>query len=346
MEVNYILGIGRSGTTLLTSILNCSDEIHTVPENYFASFFYSSWRNRKHFEEADLIMLGQFNDAFNRLQPYKGYTYKNNEMTTLIKSGFKGSYLDLCKRIYLLWAHQVMVKKTPRIILDKNPSNTLYANQLLGMNPEAKFILITRDYRANILSRLESIHIRPPSIVYNAVRWNYFMSTAYKFQLKHSKKILVVRYEDLVENPQVEVDRVCDFLNIQSFNVDVARENERRAYEVQSDSPDRIKKKYGDLSQPISKDRVNAWKTGLTNHQIGICDFICASQGRKWGYESLFLRKLSFSEKVIYWRARLRVGFELTKDRVAFYLPIGLKVSRFNKFVHKIEKRRNAGEKL
>jgi hypothetical protein len=342
MEVNYILGIGRSGTTLLTSILNCSEEVHTVPENYFSSFFYASWHNRTNYRKADLKPLQQFNEAFGRLQPYKGYAYKSSEMTALVESGYKGSYLDLCKRIYLLWEHCILVKKEPRMVLDKNPSNTLYVAQLLRMNPDAKFILITRDYRANILSRLESVHIRPPSIFYNAVRWNYFMRAALRIQKEHRDKVLVIRYEDLVENSQLQVDRMCDFLKIKSFNVDRARENERKAYEIQSDSPNRIKKKYGDLSNPITKDRVNAWKTGLSIDQIEICDSICSRMGRNWGYEPLFSKKLSSLETIMYRITQLRVGFEFLKDRIVFWLPIRIKVSRFEKFVQKVEHQRHA----
>jgi hypothetical protein len=109
-EVNYIIGIGRSGTTLLTSVLGNHPEIKTIPENYFVTFFYNSFKNKTYFKPSELLLIHEFNLLFNKLQPYIGYDYTLNKENDFLQQPFIGSYFELCKQFYtnqiILLMHQ------------------------------------------------------------------------------------------------------------------------------------------------------------------------------------------------------------------------------------------------
>ena len=59
-DIIFIIGVGRSGTTLLQSMLHSHSEIHFSPETHFVKRFLNpeihhkkySWENRAKFERA------------------------------------------------------------------------------------------------------------------------------------------------------------------------------------------------------------------------------------------------------------------------------------------------------
>ena len=77
---HHIIGIGRSGTTLLQSLLNAHPDIWAGPEDYFIPFFYHAWKNKTEFTPQDLQRLDAFHKAFGSLQPYVGFTYDSDAL--------------------------------------------------------------------------------------------------------------------------------------------------------------------------------------------------------------------------------------------------------------------------
>jgi hypothetical protein len=345
-QVNYIIGIGRSGTSLLVSLLGSQPNIQTIPENYFSMFFAHYYAKKTTFSVQDVRLINSFNEKFNILQPYIGFSYLLEEK--LLKNGFNGDYLSLCKLIYSSFHHNTMNRFDPAVIIDKNPSNTLFLKTLKTINREGKYILMMRDYRANMLSRKESIHLLSPNIVYNAIRWNYFTKKALRFQRKNQDNVLVVKYEDLVTNPSIELQRILIFFGLNE-SVDLAnRTQESQIYkEFQNHaalaSNDRIIKKYGDLAQPIFTSRLDVWKERLSKKEIALCELYCSKLGREFGYTPEFPKSSFFA--TIFYHLRyaplyIKVRFTFLKDAVFYYLPIKFKVARFAQYVNRVDELR------
>jgi hypothetical protein len=345
-QVNYIIGIGRSGTSLLVSLLGSQASIHTLPENYFSVFFAHYFKNKTSFSNQDVSLIHTFNQHFNLLQPYIGFSYKLDEK--LLKNGFEGNYLELCKRIYRSFEHSTLNKSNPSIIVDKNPSNTLFLNTLKETNKQGKYILMVRDYRANMLSRKESIHLLSPNVVYNAIRWNYFTKKALRFQRKNQDSVLVVKYEDLVAQPSVELQRVLAFFGLHESNELGDRTVESQSYkEFQKHAGfaanERIAKKYGDLAQPIFTSRLDAWKEGLSEREIELCDLYCGKLGQTFGYTPVFENPslvLKILTHLRYTPLYIKIRITFFKDAFFYYLPIQFKVNRFTQYVKKVNELR------
>lgn len=347
-QINYIIGIGRSGTSLLMSLLGSHPELHAPPENYFSVFFANAFANKTSFSPQEIQLIHRFNKAFGKLQPYVGFEYAlPNEAIT---NGFKGSYLELCNEIYNSFQHAVLPKKENPIIIDKNPVNTLFLEHLLSINPTAKYVLMIRDYRANILSRKESIHLLSPRVAFNAIRWNYFTKRALQWKKKFPEQVLVVRYEDLVHESDAILKQVFDFLGVPPLFSEELRQLERSGYEhykndVAVEQSERARKKYEDLAQPIFMNRIDKWKTGLTETEIEISEAFCNEIGTVFDYRSQSnqkkIKNYLIRLKHLPLNVKIRVNF--IKDALFYYLPISYKVNRFEKYVAKIElKRKNA----
>ena len=94
----------------------------------------------------------------------------------------------------------------------------------------AKFISIIRDVRGAIASHVklvDAIHTNPLyqykkdvsmlALSMSFARcWRKHVAFSYHYQMSKLLKdrILIIKYEDLVSNPQIETRRMCDFLNI------------------------------------------------------------------------------------------------------------------------------------
>jgi hypothetical protein len=330
------------------SLLGSHPELHAPPENYFSVFFANAFANKTSFSPQEIQLIHRFNKAFGKLQPYVGFEYAlPNEAIT---NGFKGSYLELCNEIYNSFQHAVLPKKENPIIIDKNPVNTLFLSELASINSSAKYILMIRDYRANILSRKESIHLLSPRVAFNAIRWNYFTKRALQWKKQFPEQVLVVRYEDLVHESDAILKQVFDFLGVPPLFSEELRQLERSGYEhykndVAVEQSERARKKYEDLAQPIFTNRIDKWKTGLTETEIEISEAFCNEIGTVFNYRSQSnqkkIKNYLIRLKHLPLNVKIRVNF--IKDALFYYLPISYKVNRFEKYVAKIElKRKNA----
>lgn len=352
VKTNYIIGIGRSGTSLLMSLLGAHPNIHATPENYFSIFFSHAFQNKTVFSPQDIRLIHRFNIAFGKLQPYVAFEYSLSDASDLLKNGFKGTYRELCNEIYFSFKHTTLQNVAVNSIIDKNPSNTLFTANLLKFNPDAKFILMVRDYRANMLSRKESMHLFTADIAFNSFRWKYFTKKALRLKERFLDKVLLVRYEDVVYSTDETLLTIFSFLGVETINSDDLRARERASYlDFENDeklkSSDRIQKKYGDLAKPIFKNRTDKWKESLTQAEIQVTESICGKTGEKVGYQATnkisILSILVFKVKNIF--KSLKVNLIFQKDYLFYYLPIEIKLKRFEAFVEKVEFKRLAANK-
>ena len=337
-EIAYIVGIGRSGTTLLKSLLNQHHKVFAGPENYFVRFFYPNWKNKTKFTPTDIKLIQKFNSSFHELQPPIGFEpqdFKNTEVD---------DFYSFCAENYLLYNNSAANGKEISLIIDKNPINSTFIKEILSFNHSAKFIFMMRDYRANFLSLKESVDISAYNISYNAIRWRYFTNKILKEKEKYPSKFHFVKYEDLVQQPQETINQILNFLNLNPFELSKETTQEQKAYEkaVSEINHERIEKKYSDLAQGIFKHRLEQWKTQLTQEEIEVADYICQPIGKKFAYPSS--SSITNSKKL---KIKLRVGFytiiyalERFKNQIFHLLPISFKVDYFERYVKQIKAKR------
>lgn len=337
-EIAYIVGIGRSGTSLLQSLLNQHPNVFAGPENYFVRFFHPNWKNKTEFNVQDIKLINQFNLAFNELQPPIGFEPKSFEGMSA------NNFHSFCGENYLQYNNAEAKKKEIKLIIDKNPINSTYIKEILSFNPSAKFIFMLRDYRANFLSRKESVHFNSSNIYYNALRWCFFTNRIIKEQIKNPKQFHIVKYEDLVRQPQETFNQILSFLNLDHCEIAKEMTQEQHAYKaaVSEIKQERIEKKYSDLAQGIFTHRLEQWKTNLTQNEIEIADYICNPIGKQFAYTSSFsiasTQKLNTTLSISLYSIIYTV--ERFKNKIFHVLPIKFKVKYFVRYVNQIKAKR------
>ncbi len=103
-------------------------------------------------------------------------------------------------------------------------------------------------------------------------------------QKDHPKKVLQIRYEDLVTSPKKTLIEICDFLGI-SYQEGMDRN---------VDSFDkRIPEHHKSLQKNLTSENLGLWKTELTKKQQLVCESLAGEYGKQFGYE-LFHEKKHF----------------------------------------------------
>src|SRR6187402_3486265 len=122
---NFIVGIGRSGTTLLMSMLNAHPAIQATPEVNFFVFFYNSWKNKKSFSEKDFETVEAYVGLFKRRKHASGFDWSMDLFKDNIRKSEKINFPIIYQCFYRAFIYAETVKNITHNF-DKNPINTLF----------------------------------------------------------------------------------------------------------------------------------------------------------------------------------------------------------------------------
>ena len=325
-------------------MLNAQPEVWAGPENYFIPFFYHAWKNKTEFNQVDLALAARFHKAFGILQPYVGFSF--DEAFFLSNIEIK-SYEELIIQTYRSFVDQLAPTKDVVHFINKNPLHSYHLDALHSISLDTKFIWMMRDYRANVNSRKNSVHLKSTSAYYNSLRWIQFEQRIASFQKQHPNRVFIVRYEDLVQAPDQTLAKVCDFLEIP---VKIRTQEALAPYQAlfqhevktQYEQANRMKKRFGDLSKPIHTAAVEAWKSGLTTQELEVCEVIAGRTGSTYGYQTTLTIPMAKRCWILALATpyAMKISMERAKDAFFNRLPIQLKVSYFERWVLRIDKKR------
>ena len=180
----FIVGLPRSGTTLLENKLNDYERV---------------------FGAGELAFLAQ---ALNKYQVWD-------------KKHIDRSTIELIREYYS--ARVEKLSKSSMFVVDKMPANFRYIHFINSVFPEAKIIHMTRDHRA-IAWSLYSKNLEGIGNNYSYDFQNiYEYQGLYKKLIERFRSLncefLDVQYETFTENLNAELDKICDYLNIDTDRV-------------------------------------------------------------------------------------------------------------------------------
>ena len=119
------------------------------------------------------------------------------------------SYAQFCQVIYQGYARSLKKTKS-HIICIKNPLYSLFIKDLKNLFPSAKFIHLVRDPRDTVLS-YQKVPFDSNTTSTLAYRWNYYNQSILKQFKKHSIKPIILKYEELVTDPEKTLREFANF---------------------------------------------------------------------------------------------------------------------------------------
>ena len=250
----FIIGSGRSGNTLLRSILSGNSDISIPPESYRIPFAIKKFHilNNRDWEDIVSQVLKEFEDCKEFYTWEIDITDVQKRLENIADS--KKTLSNIFDELFCTYTE----KHSPgsKIWGDKTPMNTLYLDWIGTVFPRSKFIHIIRDGRDVASSYLKME--RYDTILEAANRWINSIESAQSFGSKIKENYIEIRYEELVTKPEEVIKDTCDFLDIDydSKMLDHTKQVKKLG--------DTDKEHHSNLSKPISSDSVGKWRNNLS----------------------------------------------------------------------------------
>jgi len=281
----FIVGRPRAGTTLLRILFDAHPNVIIPWECQYIINLYPRYHNVQSWTKE---LLEDFYDDLMQQWQFKFWTVDFDELkSNLLSCEGEISFGNLCKVVHTNF-QSFYDKKDLKIIGDKNLGYTIYIEKLKKIYPDAKFIHITRDYRDNYYS-IKRVDFELPILSVVVYKWRYFVKQVLKAKRKFPDSVYILRYEDLVEHPEIHFRNICRFLQIPY--VPEVFEFYKKKEEVQAImKTERAKKHHASLLNPISTKRTGLWKKNLTEKEIKLADHVAGRYAKKAGYKREYRR--------------------------------------------------------
>ncbi len=313
----FVMGKERSGTTLLQTLLDSNPNIVAPPESEFIILLYPRFGKIKNWTEKDVLNFIEelFKDPFIA----NIWRLNRDQITSkLLSIKDYADYPSICKVIYYTMRGE---KDNILWISDKNPMYVIFIDRLLLLFPEAKFIQIVREPRDNIYSHLQSFKATNPAFL--AQKWVAYNNILRKNKLESPEKFHTILYEDLVQNPELTMKTISEFLKVLYTDKMVHNTFPERlkAFSDQQFVMDRAQMLHSNLLQPVNTTNIGKWKKGMRSADLRTVEKITGSfAAENYNYDitpnasksSLFLNIKIFFIKILYsiWQAFTRMKYK------------------------------------
>jgi hypothetical protein len=202
-----VLGVGRSGTTLLRVMLDRNSELAIPDESFFVLPLAHRHRGR--------VRAHAFMEDLRRLPRLRELDLGADDIRPRLRDGMTpGAAIGAIFEAYADRAGK------PRWG-DKTPLYMQHLPLLERLFPDALWLHLVRDGRDAALSFLAlppgfsgGTWAQPRTVARFAARWRFEIEAARALGRRAGDRYLELRYEDLVSEPESELRRACEFASL------------------------------------------------------------------------------------------------------------------------------------
>lgn len=284
----FVVGCQRSGTTALAVMLDRHSRIAMLPETQFFNKFIHKDRaaggEMSHRAMAERALVCPFIEE----------THLSLEELLAVFETYEPTYPNLFRS--LMEAYQIHHGKVRAA--EKTCNHLFHISELLRLYPQSKFICIVRDGR-DVCRSIRNVPWGAHATWESLCRqWKGFAREGMRLQRKLSPKIFtIVRYEDLMREPERELRRLCEFIG-EEF--EPAQLEEGTGTDV---IPVYEQAWKGKARKKPDAQRVEAWRRNETPLQIAQWNFYMGRTLRACGYPDTRVEGVPLSRRLI-WAAK------------------------------------------
>jgi len=289
-----VLGVRRSGTTLLRVMLDRHSELAVPDESYFLPQIADRHRGR--------IDVEAFVDDLRRVETLREWDVPVEEVRARLRPGTTAG--EAVAAVYETYAARQGKSRWG----DKTPMYMEHLGMLAELFPDARYVHLVRDGRDAALSFLsmpEGIVTKtwahPRSVADFACQWRSEVVAARGSGARVGPaRYLEARYEELVAAPEQELRRICDFAGL-------AYEPEMLDYAGRVDVS--AKPHQQSLAKPPTPG-LRDWRGQMAPEDVHSFEAVAGDVLRELGYETSSgptltgsLRRSWYGARVAAWRA-------------------------------------------
>lgn len=289
-QLVFLVGVPRSGTTLLQAMLGRHPRICTLPETQF--FVVAG--NIELFIKNTLTVEEQshLSDKLAERMPEVYSEEVRSAIRQVMREGI--SLKDFMRRSFLKIADTTCPELDENmILLEKTPGHVYCMFDIADIFPEAIFIHIVRN-PLDVISSIQQSFKAVPCLSARTRLWNRAINTVRRFREQFPSRVVEVRYEDLVKNPKSTVRNVCQDLQLDYVPAMVRQFHESyTAITV----PREIWKQ--NVRSGGIKDRRGRWKEYMTLGEAWLCSRLTRKYGQYYGYDIIPVDKTESLKAVL-----------------------------------------------
>ncbi|HYO42215.1 MAG TPA: sulfotransferase [Candidatus Limnocylindrales bacterium] len=243
-EAIFIVGVPRSGTTLMRMVLGKHSRIAIADENH-----YMGHRIPRNGVRHIVRRMGDLrdDDAIRRLvghlysDEFQGGSRLRNPSQFWRWLSRQVPRADLERRllagertergVFTAVLRAYADRKRKAVFGEKTPAHIRWADTLLEWYPGGRVVHMVRDPRAVYRSELKRRNARPETYPYRVLTrvpvlmrafvvievveaWASAVAHHRSLSRRHPDRYMIIRFEDLVREPEAEIDRLCRFLGV------------------------------------------------------------------------------------------------------------------------------------
>lgn len=200
----FIVGCGRSGTTLLRLMLDSHPDLAIPGESHFIP---TLWRARRHYVTKGALDVDRLVEAILQAREFRLWEVPEDAARQRVRDMRPATFGGVLAAVYLAYAEQHGKRRWG----DKTPSYVRIMPLLDQLFPGARFLHIIRDGRDVALSYL-SVPWGPRDIWTVARKWHRDVSAGRQAGgVLGPGRYMEVSYERLVQDPGGTLEGVCAF---------------------------------------------------------------------------------------------------------------------------------------
>lgn len=273
----FVVGKGRSGTTLLSNIIDSHPNVASATESRFLLILWQRYKNMKEWkpEMAEEFIKNIHLD----LHVKSLWTFQEGYFEALQEFPRETTVSDLIKSVYI-YRKSEFPKEKIQFIVDKNPMYTLFVDRIKQLFPEAKFYRLMRDPRDNVTSHLRYNDHHYGVLTY---KWYDFNKRVDELKNKYPEDVFTQNFEHLILNKDQFFEQFGEFSGIKNLS---QLEEERLKYKSQLSEKfnDQLKDQHKASMKPLDKSKIGHYKNVLTAAQLNVVEGICFPYAASFGY--------------------------------------------------------------
>jgi len=273
-HIFMIVGMGRSGTSLLQAMLSSHPAVIIPNETQF----YTVIARRQH-RFASLQRPEVYRKAVDYVLRTRQVRQMALEADTVHRLAEAGN--PSWDTIFLALLTAYGMKHGAKRVGEKSPGHLLYVGHLKDIFPAARFIQIVRDPRGTINS-LRKAPFGSRSIMMGIQSWrrSYALQQKWHAELGPTRSYCVT-YESLVREPRAVLESICRFLDM-TFDPQMLAHDQRKVTGFGAWQQGHMQ----NTLKPVFTSSIEKWRQDLRPVQIAMIEEELKSEMEGLGYET------------------------------------------------------------
>ncbi len=273
----FIVGVGRSGTTLLRLLMDAHPDLAITPETHWLSDAITAIGSIKQLRH---VIIGN--------TYWKDIGISDKELDAILEKHNGEKPFDTLRAIYQHYGKRFGKSR----VGDKTPIHGLIMHKIAHAFPEAHFIHIIRDGR-DVAVSYRDMWFGPGKDAKTAAKFWLWRIREMRQQAQFLPHYMEVRYEQLVTEPETVLRTIGEFIQLPFHR------NQLRAHEHADSrlaefgniqhggaviSTERRKAIFAETLNPPNDSRIGRWRTEMTKKEMADFESIAGNMLAELGY--------------------------------------------------------------